>query len=47
MANGAARFEQAVAAFDMANADDPNNEWVDGVAVPKELVYARRMSERL
>ena len=47
MANDAARFEQAVARFDRANADDPNDERVDGVDTPKELAYARRMSERL
>ena len=41
------RFEQAVARFDRANAEDPNHERVDGVDTPKELVYARRMSERL
>ena len=47
MANDAARFDQAVARFDRANADDPNDERVDGVDTPKELAYARRMSERL
>lgn len=41
------RFEQAIARFDRANAEDPNLERVDGVDAPKELVYARRMSERL
>ena len=41
------RFEKAVARFDRANAEDPNHERVDGVETPKELVYARRMSERL
>ncbi len=47
MANDAARFEQAVARFDRANADDPNDERVDGVDTPKEVAYARRMSQRL
>ena len=47
MANDAARFDQAVARFDRANADDPNDARVDGVDIPKELAYARRMSERL
>mgnify|MGYP001813222401 CR=1 FL=1 len=41
------RFEQAIARFDRANAEDPNLERVDGVDTPKELVYAHRMSERL
>lgn len=33
--------------FDTANAADPNTELVDGVAQPKELLYARRMTEML
>jgi len=41
------RFERAIALFDAANAADPNRETVDGVEVPKELLYARRMSEML
>ena len=41
------RFERAVARFDAANADDPNLQIVDGVAQPKELVYARRMTAAL
>ena len=43
----AARFERAIAGFDAANAADPNRETVDGVARPKELVYAERMSAML
>lgn len=42
-----ARFREAVARFDRANAEDPNVETVDGVPHPKELLYARRMSAAL
>lgn len=38
------RFLRALAAFDAANARDPNVEKVDGVLRPKGLVYAERMS---
>ena len=38
------RFETALARFDAANAEDPNTEEVDGVAHPKELLYAQRMT---
>ena len=41
------RFRRACEWFDAANAEDPNRELVDGVAQPKELVYARRMTARL
>jgi hypothetical protein len=41
------RFDRAIAAFDAANAEDPNREKEGGVAHPKELLYARRMSEML
>ncbi len=41
------RFERAIALFDAANAADPNKEIVDGKEHPKELLYARRMSEML
>ena len=44
---GPERFDDAIARFDRANAADPNRELVAGVPEPKELVYARRMSERL
>ena len=46
-AAGAARFREALAGFDEANADDPNHELVDGVEQPRELVYARRMTATL
>lgn len=42
-----ARFRDAVARFDRANAEDPRAETVDGVAHPKELLYAQRMSAAL
>jgi signal recognition particle subunit SEC65 len=41
------RFEAAIAAFDAANAEDPNRELVEGREVPKELAYARRMTHWL
>lgn len=41
------RFQRAIALFDAANAEDPNQENDSGVAVPKELLYARRMSAML
>jgi hypothetical protein len=40
-----ARFERAIALFDAANAEDPNTEIADGKTVPKELLYAQRMTE--
>lgn len=42
-----ARFREALARFDRANAEDPRAETVDGAAHPKELLYARRMSAAL
>jgi hypothetical protein len=41
------RFQAAVARFDAANAGDPNIEIHEGKAYPKELLYARRMTEAL
>lgn len=39
------RFEQALAAFDAANARDPNRDRDDdGRILPRQLLYARRMS---
>lgn len=38
-------FQAAVAAFDKANAKDQNKENADGKELPKELLYAQRMSE--
>lgn len=39
------RYLAAIAAFDQANAQDPNKEMVDGKEYPKELLYAQRMTE--
>jgi hypothetical protein len=41
------RFEQAMARFDHANRADPQTEVVGGVAHPKALLYARRMTAQL
>ena len=41
------RFERAIACFDEENARDPRQEVVEGVARPRELVYAERMSAQL
>lgn len=38
-------YQAAIAAFDQANSEDPNKEMYDGKEYPKELLYARRMSE--
>jgi len=42
-----ARFEAAIAAFDAANSEDPNRALFEGREVPKELLYARRMTHWL
>lgn len=39
------RFEQAVRSIDEANGEDPKSELVDGVAMPKEQVYGKRMQK--
>lgn len=38
------RYEQAIARFDAANAEDPNREAYEGAEHPKELLYGRRMT---
>jgi hypothetical protein len=38
-------LEDAFAKFDAANCQDPNKETVDGVSLPRELVYARRLTD--
>jgi hypothetical protein len=43
----AQKFRHAIDLIDAANAADPNLETVDGKEVPKELLYAQRMSEML
>lgn len=40
-----ARFQSALRSFDEANAGDPHRERVNGVEHPKELLYARRLTE--
>lgn len=45
--SGRSRLTDAFERFDRANAQDPNRLVVDGVAQPKELVYAKRMTDRL
>ena len=40
-------FQAALAAFDQANAEDPNIETTNGQTYPKELLYAQRMSQML
>lgn len=47
MMSGPERFDAAIQRFDEANAADPHVENVAGVAHPKELLYAQRMSEQL
>lgn len=41
------KFQRAIDLFDAANAADPNQEMLDGKAIPKELLYAQRMSKML
>lgn len=41
----AGRFEAALRRFDEENACDPNRETADGLAQPRELLYARRLSD--
>src|ERR1051326_2092065 len=38
-------FAEAIRRFDEENARDPNSEVVDGARHPRELLYARRVSE--
>lgn len=45
--NNPTRFNNTIAAFDALNAQDPNLITINGVDLPKELVYAQRMSEML
>jgi len=41
----ASRFAAALRRFDEENARDPNRETADGVAQPRELLYAQRLSD--
>ena len=47
MITNAKRFEQALAKFDAANAQDPNQETFEGKSYLKELLYAQRMTAML
>lgn len=38
-------YAAAIAAFDHANAQDPNQDMLDGHPHPKELLYAQRMTD--
>jgi hypothetical protein len=38
-------FDRAIARFDEENSKDPNAEMVDGKPQPRELVYAKRVTE--
>jgi hypothetical protein len=42
-----ARLQLALDRFDALNAADPHTELVDGTPEPKELIYARRMTDWL
>lgn len=42
-----ARFQQTIAKFDAANAEDPNREMFEGKSYPKEILYAQRMTAML
>lgn len=42
-----ARFERAIASFDAHNSQDPKHEQVHGREVPRELLYAERMTAML
>lgn len=41
------QLRRTFAAFDAANQEDPNRDLVDGNLVPRELIYAHRMSALL
>ncbi len=44
-ASEAARFTEAIRRFDEENSHDPTGELVDGSPQPRELLYARRLSD--
>lgn len=47
MPDSPSRLDQTLAAFDAANAEDPNQELEQGQPHPKEWLYGRRMSDTL
>ena len=47
MATESERFRTAIERFDAANSEDPRREVCEGKEVPRELLYARRMTRWL
>ena len=47
MISDQSKFELAIQKFDLENSQDPNQETFQGKEYPKELLYARRMTEWL
>ena len=45
--NASQRFQKAIATFDDYNSKDPNQVEIEGSLISKELLYARRMTEKL
>tara|TARA_B100000949_G_C14096777_1_gene372362 strand:- start:23 stop:631 length:609 start_codon:yes stop_codon:yes gene_type:complete len=43
----AGRFREAIVRFDSVNGEDQNMETAEGISQPKELLYAKRMTETL
>jgi hypothetical protein len=43
----AERFKRALARFDEENSQDPNHEMIDGVQQPRELLYAKWLTDWL
>lgn len=41
------RFKKTIREFDAINAQDPHQEMVEGVPMPKELIYGQRMTAKL
>jgi len=41
------KLDEAIARFDALNAQDPNMELSDGIPLPKEMLYAQRMTKML
>ena len=41
----AERFQRLIARIDQLNSEDPNTELVNGIAHPRELLYAQRLGE--
>lgn len=40
-------FRQAIAKIDVINSEDPTQEELDGLPIAKELLYSKRMSDKL